>query len=84
MPANATAVEIQVEAIDPTAEGYLTVWAKGGTQPVVSNVLYLRSTTVTSAIAPIGADGNISVFSNVSTGFAVLSVPPLLLVEAIK
>lgn len=71
VPANATAVEIQVEAIDPTAEGYLTVWAKGGTQPVVSNVLYLRSTTVTSAIAPIGADGKISVFSNVSTGFAV-------------
>lgn len=66
-----TAVELQVEAIDPSAEGYFTVWAAGAPRPVVSNVLFLKNTTVTSVIAPLSADGRISIFSNVSSGLAI-------------
>jgi hypothetical protein len=73
VPVTAAAVELQVEAIDPAADGYLTVWAAGApSRPVVSNVLYsARRTIVTSVIAPVGADGAISVFSNVPTHVAV-------------
>jgi hypothetical protein len=71
VPSTATAVEIQVEAVDPAAEGYLTVWAAGAAQPVVSNVLYGKTTTVTSAIAPVGAGGQISIFTNVTTHVVV-------------
>ncbi|MBK8468863.1 MAG: hypothetical protein WAR57_13125 [Candidatus Phosphoribacter sp.] len=71
VPATATAVEIQVEAVDPAAAGFLTVWAAGAARPVVSNVLYGGSTTVTSAIAPVGAGGEISIFTNVTTQLGV-------------
>ncbi len=71
VPPTATAVEVQIEAIDPAAEGYLTVWPTGSVRPVVSNVLYLRSTTVTSGISAVGTSGSISVFTNVTTDIAV-------------
>jgi hypothetical protein len=72
VPVTASAVEIQVEAVNPSAAGYLTVWATGSTRPVVSNVLFGKGQTiVTSAIAPVGADGKISIFTNVATDVVV-------------
>ncbi|MGB4809897.1 MAG: carboxypeptidase-like regulatory domain-containing protein [Candidatus Phosphoribacter baldrii] len=72
VPATASAVEIQVEAVNPSAAGYLTVWATGSTRPVVSNVLFGKGQTiVTSAIAPVGAGGKISIFTNVPTDVVV-------------
>ena len=72
VPATASAVEIHVEAVNPSAAGYLTVWATGSTRAVVSNVLFGKGQTiVTSAIAPVGAGGKISIFTNVPTDVVV-------------
>lgn len=64
VPSNATAAVINLTAIDSTAEGYLTVFAAGATQPSTSNLNVLANTLVNSeATVPIGANGQLAIYN---------------------
>ncbi len=57
-------VVLNVTAIDPTEESYLTVWPKGGARPTASNLNYVAGQTFPNmVIVPVGADGGISLFN---------------------
>jgi uncharacterized protein (DUF1501 family) len=51
VPADAaTAVLVNVTVTDPTADGYLTVWPAGATQPVASNLNFRAGQTVPNLV----------------------------------
>jgi hypothetical protein len=65
IPANASAVALNVTATGSTAQGYLTVYPTGSTRPTASNVNYLRGQTVPNHVtAKVGTDGEITVFAS--------------------
>ena len=72
IPAGATAVAVNVTAVNPSAAGYLTVWPCATPQPVASNVNFLAGSVVANGVvAPVGPDGAICVYSNQQTDILV-------------
>jgi hypothetical protein len=68
IPANAGAYSINVGAIQPASDGFLTVFPTGAAQPTSSDLNFLGGEVVSNAIvAPAGTGGAISIFVNVST-----------------
>jgi hypothetical protein len=68
IPGNAGAYSINVAAILPAADGFLTVFPTGAAQPASSDLNFLAGEVVANAIvAPAGSGGAISVSVNVST-----------------
>jgi Chaperone of endosialidase len=68
IPANAGAYSINVAAILPASDGFLTVFPTGAAQPPSSDLNFLGGEVLANAIvAPAGSGGAISVFVNVST-----------------
>jgi hypothetical protein len=62
VPAGATAVYANVTVVDPTGEGFLTVWPAGGATPDVSNLNFTAGEIVPNmAILGVGDDGSIDV-----------------------
>ena len=72
VPADATAVVVNVTAIRPSGPGYVTVYPAGATVPTASN-LNMRSGQVVPGLVEVGvgAAGAVSVVSNVGTDVAV-------------
>ena len=67
-------VVVQVTAVSPTSDGYITVWPSGVTRPSVSHQNFAANGPSRGAfvITKIGADGKIQVYnSNGSTGILV-------------
>lgn len=61
VPANASAVALNVTVAEPTASGYLTVWPAGQAQPTASNVNFVAGQTVPNlVICRLGVDGMVS------------------------
>ncbi|MEP6939797.1 MAG: PQQ-binding-like beta-propeller repeat protein [Rudaea sp.] len=61
----ATAVVLNVTAVVPSANGYLTVWPSGTLLPTASNINFAPgSTTPNLVIAGIGSDGKVSIFNS--------------------
>lgn len=72
IPAGATAVAVNVTAVNPSAAGYLTVWPCATTQPVASNVNFTAGANVANGVvAPIGPDGAICIYTNQQTDILV-------------
>ena len=68
IPADATAVAVNLTAVDSTKNGLITAYPTGDSLPTVSNLNYAAgSTTANMAIIPIGTDGQVT-FENNSTG----------------
>jgi len=68
IPANAGAYSINVAAILPASDGFLTVFPTGASQPASSDLNFLAGEVIANAIvAPAGSGGAIDVFVNVST-----------------
>jgi len=68
VPAGATAVVLNVTAINPSSGGYLTVWPAGVAQPVVSNLNFTRGEVVAnSVIVPVSSSGKVSVYNSSGT-----------------
>ncbi|MGB6770719.1 MAG: hypothetical protein WBF51_01760 [Candidatus Dormiibacterota bacterium] len=64
VPADATAVALNVTATDTTAASYLTVYPAGGTRPLVSNVNWAAGQTVPNlVIVQVGAGGAITFYN---------------------
>jgi hypothetical protein len=65
VPAEATAVVLNVTATGAGDNGYVTVYPCGAAKPITSNVNYLARQTVPNAvIAMIGTGGAVCLFSN--------------------
>ena len=66
VPANATAVVLNLTATGTGSAGYLAAYPEGQSVPGVSNVDWLanKSTIAGLAIVPLGADGNVSILVN--------------------
>jgi hypothetical protein len=65
VPADASAVALNVTVVDAQAAGYATVWPCGTPMPDASNVNFARGATAANGvIAPIGADGSVCVFTS--------------------
>ncbi len=53
-----SAVVLNVTVVDPTSNGYVTVYPAGGTRPIVSNLNFVKGQTVPNlVIVPVGTDG---------------------------
>ncbi|MCG8916503.1 PKD domain-containing protein [Actinokineospora sp. PR83] len=72
IPAGAVAVALNVTVADPRAGGFLTAWPTGTPRPAASNLNFAPGQTVSNAvIAPVGADGKVSLFANATTDVVV-------------
>jgi hypothetical protein len=68
IPADVTAVVLNVTVTEPTAAGDVIVYGDGSARPSTSNVNFVKGQTVPNqVIAPVGADGDVD-FYNASTG----------------
>jgi hypothetical protein len=68
IPADVTAVVLNVTVTAPTAAGDIVVYGDGTARPSSSNVNFVKGQTVPNqVIAPVGADGKVD-FYNASTG----------------
>jgi hypothetical protein len=75
IPSNAQAVVVNLTVILPTAEGFLTAFPSGGSVPTVSNVNFSQGQVVAnSAIAPLGDDGGLTVFTGGANADLVIDV----------
>jgi hypothetical protein len=62
------AVVLNVTAVTPTADSFLTVYPDGATRPVASNLNYVPGQTVPNLVTvQLGADGNVDFFNHLGT-----------------
>jgi hypothetical protein len=67
-----TAVSLNLTAVGPTAEGYVTVWPCGSTKPSTSNVNFVKDQIVPNAvISPVDATGKLCIASSAGTHVVV-------------
>jgi hypothetical protein len=72
VPADATAVVLNVTAAYPAAAGYLSVYPTGAVRPLASNLNYSVGRAVPNLVeVGIGTNGDISLFSSASTDIVV-------------
>jgi hypothetical protein len=64
VPADASAVALNVTIVEAREAGYATVWPCGTPMPDASNVNFARGATAANGvIAPIGSDGSVCIFT---------------------
>ncbi|MFN8039999.1 MAG: M4 family metallopeptidase [Acidimicrobiales bacterium] len=67
-PLGVSAVVLNVTAVNPTADSHLTVWNTGVAMPTASNLNFRAGDVIPNlVVAPVGADGTISIFNNSGT-----------------
>ncbi|HZX53528.1 MAG TPA: hypothetical protein VFE86_02555 [Ilumatobacteraceae bacterium] len=72
VPDDAKAAVIDLAAVDPSANGFLTAWSCDEPMPPTSNLNYLATgTRATHAIVTLAADSSICVFTMVATDVLV-------------
>ncbi len=65
IPTDATAVAVNVTAVEPSNPGFFTVWPCGASMPVTSNLNFARGGAVANGVvAPLGAGGAICISSD--------------------
>ncbi|MET9885357.1 PKD domain-containing protein [Streptomyces sp. NPDC006430] len=73
VPANATAVALNVTVTNPRQDGHLTAYPSGQQAPNTSNVNFKAMQTVAnSVIVPVGSDGKVNVFNGAWAGTDVI------------
>ena len=64
VPTHAQAVVLSVVAVDPTSDGYVTLYPAGTPRPLASNLNVVSGRTVANLVTvKLGADGAISLFN---------------------
>jgi len=64
IPSDATAVVLTVTAANPSAPGFVTVYADGATRPNTSNVNFAAHQTVPNLVlAPLGTNGDVALYN---------------------
>jgi hypothetical protein len=75
IPDDATAVVMNVTAVLPTGAGYVTVWPRGVTQPLASNVNFVPGDIVPNLVTVgIGSSGQVSLYHQGGTNDLVADV----------
>ncbi|MEV4556618.1 PKD domain-containing protein [Kitasatospora sp. NPDC049285] len=75
IPANATAVALNVTATEGTADSFLTVYPTGAQLPNASNVNFKAGTdTGNQVIVPVGQGGSIDIYNHIGSVHAVVDV----------
>ncbi|MEQ1698515.1 MAG: choice-of-anchor D domain-containing protein [Ilumatobacteraceae bacterium] len=70
-----SAVVVNVTAVKPTANTFITLWPTGTTRPTVSNLNPAAGKAVPNmAIVPLGADGKISAYNSIGSTDLLLDV----------
>jgi hypothetical protein len=65
IPADATAVAMNVTAVAPSQAGFFTVWPCGAPKPEASNVNFTPGSVVANGVvASMGATGSVCIYSN--------------------
>lgn len=68
IPANATAVAINMTVTGPSAASHLTVWPAGVGRPEASNLNFSAGETIPNLVkVKVGAKGQVSIFNNAGT-----------------
>lgn len=69
VPANASAVALNVTVTGAQGDGYLTVWPCGAPMPGTSNVNYRRGQTIPNmVISKVGENGEVCIYADATTG----------------
>ena len=64
IPSGASAVVLNVTAINPTVSGFLTVFPEGSTMPTVSNLNFKPAVTVANLVTvPLSSSGKVSIYN---------------------
>jgi hypothetical protein len=72
VPANATAVVLNVTAVTAAAPGFLTIFPSGATPPTASNLNFATGETVPNLVeVGVGTGGDITIFSSSETDLLV-------------
>jgi hypothetical protein len=72
VPADASAVVMNVTATGATGGGYLTVFPTGFAQPTASNVNYVANESVPNLVeVRVGTSGDVSIYSSASTNLVI-------------
>ena len=72
VPADATAVSINVTAVTPTSAGFVTVWPCGVERPLASNLNFVAGDVrPNGVIAPVGTQGSVCFYSLSDTDLIV-------------
>lgn len=75
IPTAATAVVLNVTAVQPSSNGYITVWPGGATRPTASSLNFSPGSVVPNlVIAGIGADGAVNIYNYFGTTDVVIDV----------
>ena len=75
VPADASAVVLNVTVTEPSKAGYLTVWPTGTAMPPTSSVNWQRGETVPNlVVASIGTGGSVSMFNSAGSSHLVVDV----------
>ncbi|MHB1886445.1 MAG: hypothetical protein ACYCVV_15815 [Acidimicrobiales bacterium] len=74
-PAGASAVVLNVTAVDPTASGFLTVFPEGIAMPTVSNLNFSPGMTVANLVTvPLSTSGMVSIYNYAGNTNVVVDV----------
>ncbi len=69
------AVLLNVTAVDPTADSWLTAWPKGAERPVASNLNYVPGLTVPNlVVVGVGADGKVDLYNSAGSTHLLVDV----------
>jgi peptidoglycan hydrolase-like amidase len=72
IPADASAVALNLTIVDSVSQAYATVWPCGAPRPTASNVNFLGGTRVANGVvAPIGADGSVCIYTHANAHVVV-------------
>jgi hypothetical protein len=72
VPANATAVVLNVTVVNPSAPGIVTAYPSGAVLPVASNINYVAGEVVPNLVeVGIGSGGDVSFYSSVRSDLVV-------------
>jgi hypothetical protein len=72
VPADATAVVLNVTVVNPAGPGYVTVFPAGAAQPFASNINYVGAEVIPNLVeVGTGSGGEVSIFSSAMTDVVV-------------
>jgi hypothetical protein len=75
VPMNATAVILNVTAVDESTAGFFTVYPTGGTVPIASNLNWVAGETVPNLVSVgLGTVGSVTIFNGLGTADAVVDL----------
>jgi IPT/TIG domain-containing protein len=75
VPANATAVVLNVTAVRESTDGFFTVYPTGGTLPISSNLNWVAGETVPNLVTVgLSAFGDVTIYNGIGTADAVVDL----------